>query len=145
MESIFMFLAVIRTKCRDALSVCTLCFETLPYLWTIFSILSAISSSSPLLILQSVHLQFPLSLPHSSPLPLHLSLPSPHYPPTSAQGCQSFRDPVSCEIAQIAVALRLARQQRGERQKGEREREGEREGGKVHLSFHKLQAVFMFF
>lgn len=37
----------------------------------------------------------------------------PSLPPTPAQGCQSFRDPVSCEIAQIAVALRLAQQQRG--------------------------------
>lgn len=47
----------------------------------------------------------------------------PSLPPTSPQGCQSFRDPVSCEIAQIAVALRLARQQRGERQrKKKRER-----------------------
>lgn len=53
--------------------------------------------------------------------PSHPSLLS-----TSAQGCQSFRDPVSCEIAQIAVALRLAQQQRGESER-ERERKRERE------------------
>lgn len=35
--------------------------------------------------------------------------------PTPAHGCQSFRDSVSCEIAQIAVALRLAQQQSGEK------------------------------
>lgn len=78
-------------------------------------------SSSPLLFIpQSVYLHFPLSLLHSSLLPFHPSLPS--LPPTSAQGCQSFRDPVSCEIVQIAVALRLARQQRGG---GDREKERE--------------------
>lgn len=66
----------------------------------------------------------PPSLRSSSFLP---SLPTlPHYPPTSAQGCQSFRDPVSCEIAQIAVALRLAQQQRGEIDR-EEERKRERE------------------
>ena len=44
MESIFLFLAVIRTKHRA--------FQDPAYLWTIFSILSAISSSSLPLILQ---------------------------------------------------------------------------------------------
>lgn len=52
--------------------------------------------------------------PHPSlpPVP-HYYPPTPTPTPTSAQGCQSFRDAVSCEIAQIAVALRLAQQQRG--------------------------------
>lgn len=46
-------------------------------LWNIFSTWSTISSSSLLLIFQSVHLQFPLSPPHPHPsLP-----PVPHYYP----------------------------------------------------------------
>lgn len=95
---------------------------------TLFSETSAPTSAphlsgSPL---QSVHLQFPLSLLYiyrlrrSFPPSLRsflipsISPSPPSLPPTSAQGCQSFRDPVSCEIAQIAVALRLAQQQKGE-------------------------------
>lgn len=73
------------------------------------------SSASLLLTFQSVHLQFLLSLTPSLQPPSvpHYPPPPPPPPPTSAHGCQSFRDAVSCEIAQIAVALRLAQQQRG--------------------------------
>lgn len=68
-------------------------------------------------------LSIPLFLPSSSFPPL----PSPPPLPLSLQGSQSFRDPVSCEIAQIAVAYRLAQRQRERKRKGMREKRTERE------------------
>ena len=82
-----------------------------------------LSCSSSNLSIFNFHCHF-----HIHRLCRSISPSPPLITPPSAQGCQSFRDPVSCEIAQIAVALRLARQQRGERQrKRKRKRERERD------------------
>lgn len=107
------------------------------HLWSLQYLLHFINHQ---LIISPAHppiCQFPLLLLHSSPLTLQASIsalfviPSispthPSLPSTSAQGCQSFRDPVSCEIAQIAVALRLAQQQRGENERERERKESER-------------------